>query len=275
MHQLHLWIVLLSITIFIPPLQAVEINNELPESLSQWYKPHNKRQVWLHTMFGMRRELQAVEEYVDQKDLKGINKWSERLISHYRRLPEMVPEWEELVDVEVIEALEQAVKKRDFSDIRFNIRRLQKKCRSCHTKYRVLASMRYRSADFSTQTIGNGEKDYKYTRFMKMISRSLNRVRIAAEDDHWSVASEASKQFQQELDMLGKSCKSCHKDNEPYERILGSSTLKSIQQMDVGIGEKNIKAVKINLGETAVKVCARCHGVHRSLSDIRTQLFEK
>ena len=35
----------------------------LPESLAEWYKPKNERQVWLHTMFAMRRELQAIAEY--------------------------------------------------------------------------------------------------------------------------------------------------------------------------------------------------------------------
>ena len=34
-----------------------------PTSLAQWYKPANKRQVWLHNMFKLRRELQAVVEY--------------------------------------------------------------------------------------------------------------------------------------------------------------------------------------------------------------------
>ncbi|MCK5336958.1 MAG: hypothetical protein KAQ67_12390, partial [Gammaproteobacteria bacterium] len=31
-----------------------------PASLEKWYKPANKRQVWLHTMFRLRREMQAI-----------------------------------------------------------------------------------------------------------------------------------------------------------------------------------------------------------------------
>ena len=45
-----------------------------PESLKQWYKPDNKRQVWLHTMFRLRREMQAINEYADQKDAKPEGK---------------------------------------------------------------------------------------------------------------------------------------------------------------------------------------------------------
>ncbi|MBT3204023.1 MAG: hypothetical protein HOM14_16310 [Gammaproteobacteria bacterium] len=269
----HLWIALLSISFFIPQSQAIELDGTLPDSLSKWYKPENKRQVWLHTMFGMRRELQAVEEYVDQKDVSGINKWSERLISHYRKLPVMVPEWEEYVDLDAVDALEQAVKSSEFKSIRFNLRQLQKTCRSCHKENRILATLQYRSPDFSSMVVTSEGKERKYPRFMKTISRTLNRVRIAAEDEHWSTASDASAQFQQELKTLAKNCASCHKDDEPVERILGESTKHSIDQMDAAIAEKNIRSVKMSLGETAVKVCARCHGVHRTASDIRGQLF--
>ncbi|MCP4076950.1 MAG: cytochrome c [Gammaproteobacteria bacterium] len=273
MIRLQLWVALLSISFFIPHLQAKELDGVLPDSLSKWYKPENKRQVWLHTMFGMRRELQAVEEYVDQKDINGINKWSERLVTHYRKLPVMVPEWKEYVDLDAVDALDQAVKNSEFKSIRYNLRQLQKTCRSCHKKNRILATLRYRSPDFSSLIITGEDKEHKYPRFMKTISRSLNRIRIAAEDEHWSVASDASNQFQQELKMLGNNCASCHKDDEPVERILGASTKHSIDEMDAAIVEKNIRSVKMSLGETAVKVCARCHGVHRTAADIRNQLL--
>jgi len=273
MIRLQLWVALLSISFFIPHLQAKELDGALPESLSQWYKPENKRQVWLHTMFGMRRELQAVEEYVDQKDVTGINKWSERLITHYRKLPEMVPEWNDYVDMDAVDALELAVQNSEFKSIRYNLRQLQKTCRSCHKDNRILATLRYRSPDFSSLIITSDDKEHKYQRFMKIISRSLNRIRIAAEDEHWSAASDASIQFQQELKMLGNNCANCHKDDAPVERILGESTRHAIEEMDTAIVEKNIRSVKMSLGEAAVKVCARCHGVHRTASDIRNQLF--
>ncbi len=170
MSRFHVCIALLSILFYVPQGLAIELDGELPDSLGKWYKPENKRQVWLHTMFGMRREMQAVEEYVDQKNMEGISKWSDRLITHYRKLPVMVPEWKDQTDLQIIDALEQAVEKSEFSRIRFNIRELQKTCRSCHEKFRVLATLHYRSADFSAQKISTEHKDYKYNRFMKMIS---------------------------------------------------------------------------------------------------------
>ena len=51
-----------------------------PASLEQWYKPANKRQVWLHTMFRLRREMQAIAEYAKQDDPTTDNKCD----SHHR-----------------------------------------------------------------------------------------------------------------------------------------------------------------------------------------------
>ena len=95
---------------------------------------------------------------------------------------------------------------------------------------------------------------------------SLNEIAVMSLEN-------ASKQFQQELKLMGNNCSNCHKDDEPYERILGKSTLHSLEEMDMAIAEKNIRSVKMSLGETAVKVCARCHGVHRTLSEVRGQLL--
>lgn len=275
MIRFNFYIVLLSIVIFIPPVQAIKLDADLPDSLGKWYKPENKRQVWLHTMFGMRRELQAVDEYVEQKNVSGIEKWSKRLISHYHKLSEMVPEWEHLLDLEVINAFEKSVQNLDFNSILFNSTKLQENCLSCHNKYRVLASLHFRSADFSSLTVNYEHKEYLYRKFMKLISRTLNRIRIATEDEYWSVAANASNQLQLELKLLGTNCAICHKGDEPFDRIFGLSTKQSIDKMETGIVERNSKMVKLGLGETAVKVCARCHAIHRTISDIRRLLIDR
>ncbi len=63
-----------------------------PASLEQWYKPANKRQVWLHTMFRLRREMQAISEYAEQNDQAGMDKWIQRLEKDYIKIADMVPE---------------------------------------------------------------------------------------------------------------------------------------------------------------------------------------
>jgi len=41
----------------------VNIHKTPPASLAKWYMPENKRQEWLHNMFKVRREIQAVKLY--------------------------------------------------------------------------------------------------------------------------------------------------------------------------------------------------------------------
>ena len=57
-----------------------------PASLAQWYKSDNKRQVWLHNMFKLRREMQAVRLYFDNNDAKHLEKWAPLLSEHYLKI---------------------------------------------------------------------------------------------------------------------------------------------------------------------------------------------
>ena len=72
-----------------------------PTSLSQWYKPQNKRQVWLHTMFRLRREMLAIEEYADSNP-ELMKKWINKLETDYSKISEMVPEWSNMLDTSLI-----------------------------------------------------------------------------------------------------------------------------------------------------------------------------
>ena len=77
-----------------------------PASLEEWYKPANKRQVWLHTMFRLRREIQAIGEYAEQKDQAGMKKWISRLEKDYSKIADMVPEWEKEIKPRLLPELE-------------------------------------------------------------------------------------------------------------------------------------------------------------------------
>ncbi|MEA2079516.1 MAG: hypothetical protein U9P00_06590, partial [Pseudomonadota bacterium] len=81
-----------------------------PASLAQWYKPENERQVWLHNMFKLRREMQAIRLYSDNKDAKHLEKWVTLLSEHYTIIGEMVPEWKKKLDMEAITSLQESAR---------------------------------------------------------------------------------------------------------------------------------------------------------------------
>ncbi len=246
----------------------------LPDSLAGWYKPQNKRQVWLHTMFAMRRELQAVEEYAHQGDLPRLRKWAGRLAEHYRGIPQMVPEWTDEVEPDIVDQLERAANAGDAGKTAAAARRLGRTCRSCHREFRALVAARFRTPDFTQIGVtGKDGAESSYADAMTALSRTLNRIKIASEDGLWNRALTASDALGSQLQDLGESCSHCHPDPQPRERILGAAAHETLDQLNANILKQDPQQTGRSLGSAAVQVCARCHGTHRILSDLRKQLF--
>ena len=247
----------------------------LPDSLGQWYKPQNKRQVWLHTMFSLRRELQAIEEYTDMQEAELARKWSARFVKHLRSIPEMVPEWEDAVEWEEVKHLEQAVSTGDLATVPGILKRIQRDCRSCHREYRVLAALRYRSPDFSEVTVDDGQGgQLGFANHMEILSLTLNRIKIASEDDRWSQAATAATALRAELARMASTCDVCHQDMAPKARILGEASQTLLDGLDTALAHRQLRETGMKLGEAAVTVCARCHATHRTLSEMKQLLFD-
>ncbi|MCP3867626.1 MAG: cytochrome c [Gammaproteobacteria bacterium] len=226
-------------------------------------------------MFKLRRELQAVREYRVLEDQPRLEKWAKRLVEHYLKIGEMVPEWQDELEREVAESLKQAASKGDFQQVARSVRKLGLSCRSCHRDYRAVAAARYRSPDYSRITVENSEtlETEPLKDAMKRLSQLVNRVKIAAEDDRMPVAEEALAGLRQHLEDLGGSCKQCHSDPAPRLRILGDDTRASIDLIGQGIAREDKTLIGRNLGELAVGACARCHSVHRTLSDLKSVMM--
>jgi len=239
-----------------------------PSSLAQWYKPANKRQVWLHTMFKLRREMQAVKEYALQKDATGTKKWGERLVKSYRKIPKMVPEWQNKARLDWADALESAAQQGNYKQVLRAHKKLRESCNLCHQDFQTLAAALYRAPDFSTHQITLQNKAIHYGKFMELLTATVNRIKIATEDQHPQVAMRSLKQLKTQLQALGTNCQKCHQDEAPKERILGANTQEILKKLEESIQNNQPKQTGRFLGEAAVAICARCHGVHRTLSDL-------
>ena len=249
---------------------------ELPESLGQWYKPANARQVWLHTMFSLRRELQAVREYAALADGERLNQWAGRLDEHYRSLATMVPEWRDEVEPELVAELLEQARRGDFAAIERSADRLERSCRSCHRQYQALAALRHRWPSFDTLRVRNEQRrEHDLTTHMESMSVAVNRVRIASEDQRWEVATEAADTLTGQLEALADTCKSCHEDSAPRERILGAETSATLATLRQSLDAQDSRGSARHLGSLAVQTCARCHSVHRIATQIQRQLFER
>ncbi len=250
--------------------QHVVVLKEPPASLAQWYKPQNKRQVWLHTMFKLRREMLAVELYAHSQDQQHLQKWSKKLVTDYQKIGEMVPEWADKLNKAVISQIEDAVRKNNYQQVLKALPTLKQSCDTCHEDYRVVTATRYRAPDFAGLTLDDSTE---LTVLMQALSDQVNKIKIAFVDGRRADALLAYADLDKGMSQLGQVCTSCHdKETKPYPgdsmRVM-QATLK--QSLESG----TLKEQGSALGSLAVAACANCHATHRLAFDARQLLRQE
>lgn len=241
-----------------------------PESLAQWYKPENERQVWLHNMFKLRREMQAVRFYSDNRDAKHLEKWATRLSDHYLKIAEMVPEWKKMLDMEAISNLQKIARTNRYQDVSHALDDLNESCESCHADYRIVTAAMYRAPDFTSLKI---KPSTSFKEHMKKLVKQVNQIKIASEDGMKDIALSSLSGLKKGINLLGKTCVNCHKEGaEVYPGDMISKSITSLEQsLKTGTPEEQGQ----DLGTLAVLACARCHGTHRLAYDARKIFSDK
>ena len=261
-------ILLVSTLSFLSAKEVVTLKKP-PISLKQWYKPDNKRNVFQHNMFKLRRELQAVNQYRAQKDVPHTLKWATQLVEHYLKIGDMVPEWKKELRLKRADQLKTAAKEGDFKSLGKAIKRLQKSCTNCHETYRAQVATIYRAPDFSHTHVQLNGKETNYQDFMRLLMRDVNRIKIAADDNNKIDAQAALKDVRTGITTLRSSCDSCHKGTKAKDYYLGKETTELMDKLETAIEkDKSGRA----LGEFAVQACAHCHGSHRIIYDLKNEI---
>jgi len=242
-----------------------------PASLAQWYKPENKRQVWLHNMFKLRREMQAVRFYANNKEDGYLQKWAGQLSAHYLKIGEMVPEWKNKLDINLITELREHVKNSGYQDITYALDNLNKSCDSCHVDYRAITATIYRAANFSS--IDTPGRSTSLKEHMKELTQQVNQIKIASEDGMQEVALSSLSDLKKGMNALGDVCSICHKKDE--KEYPGDTINNTVARLEESLVTGTLKDQGRELGTLAVTACARCHGTHRLAYDSRILFVEK
>lgn len=247
-----------------------------PESIKDWYKPHNKRQVWLHTMFRLRREILAIEDYsqsgnVETQYAELLDKWFAGLEKDYLSIETMVPEWQTFLDKEPLEKLKAAIANRSYSQIPTHIDQLKQSCQNCHNDYQAITRLIYRSADFARIKVHNPEtgRSIAYDKAMENLSNTVNRIKIAMHDLRYPQAISHLEPLQAGLKHLADGCQDCHKQPKEQVDYIINSSQPILDALKVALQNKDNKQARISLGTFAVKTCARCHSVHRTTAELK------
>ncbi|MBW2245114.1 MAG: cytochrome c [Deltaproteobacteria bacterium] len=246
-----------------------------PDSIAEWYMPQNERQVWLHLMFDLRTELGAVELYLERKQQKKLVEWAVALEESYAKITEMVPEWAGEVELGATQALRDAAAAGDLENVEESVTQLRRTCSDCHSKWSASTVALYRSPDYSQlrlQDSKNGN-EVDYAEAMREMSRSLVELKVARADGNFEEARKATIDLEARLRDLGESCDECHRDPSNRERFLGADALEPLKALRTSLTEPHDpKLSGRHLGTFGSTVCGGCHGVHRSLSELRSQL---
>jgi len=241
-----------------------------PASLAQWYKPHNKRQVWLHNMFKLRREVQAVRFYAEQQDAVRLGKWVAGLDKHYRKIGAMVPEWKHRLDRKALGRIRDGAAARQYAAVLTALDDLEQSCTSCHADYRVVTASLYRAPDFSALAIS---PTVSYRAHMQALIRHVNAIKIASEDGMPGRALAALAELQRGMRVLGRTCTRCHrKDTKAYPGKANDMLLAELAQ---SLRSGTVKEQGRALGTLAVQACATCHGTHRLVFDVRQTFSDR
>ena len=240
-----------------------------PASLAQWYKPQNKRQVWLHTMFKLRREMQAANAYAVAEDAKNLGLWMAKLDKDYRKMADMVPEWTPRLDLAALDAALAGAEEKNFAKVTSALSTVGETCRSCHADFRAVTAALYRAPDFSAMKVAG----QPLAEHMDGLTRHVNDIKIAYGDGRDADAREAFAKLQSGMAELGQTCDTCHK-KLGKKAFPDAATAKAMASLEAALYTDNAKAKGRALGTVAVLACAQCHGTHRISGDLR-QLFDK
>lgn len=247
----------------------VIVIKEPPASIAQWYKPQNKRQIWLHTMFKLRREMVAIEIYAESRSDENLQEWMAKLAEDYHKIAEMVPEWRARLDLAAVAELQKAVNERRYDDVMPALLDLDESCQSCHADFRAVTATMYRAPDFSAIEIAGSPSLVDQ---MRAMSKQINRIKIAFTDNRQEAALAALSNLEKEMNSLGAVCVDCHdQTSEIYPDEEMSHAMTDLEQsLKTGSLQDQGKA----LGTLAVMACAECHGTHRLVSDAKGLLTE-
>lgn len=241
-----------------------------PESLAEWYKPLNKRHVWLHNMFKLRREMQAVRHYAALEQAEPLALWAGRLNDHYQEIRKMVPEWGGRLDQDSMRRLLNAQQENQYEQIDGLLGELQKSCDACHTQFRTVTAALYRAPDFSKMQLRDSET---LAETMKALNAQVNDIKIAigANDQVWALNSLGD--LKTGINEMGVLCESCHSflpktyPDEVVETALG--------ELHTALVSGDRKQQGEALGKVAVSACAQCHGTHRIAYDTQQLINSK
>ncbi len=235
-----------------------------PESMDQYYPPNTEAPIYLLEMFELEGAFSGVIANMQQGNFEAAQGAYQGFLAKYKELSEMVPEWKDYFDIEMVEALGKALQSGDPGQIQKAMGGVGETCGSCHKDNILGAWYRYSWKDFHEISVKDplsgkevGLKDY-----MHMLAGDFGGIGGALQQRQVEGARKAYQGFSSRMEGLTKVCENCHETERLYY------VSEDVMDMLVAIGVEltNEKPNPAQIGELSGQIggasCRGCHLVH-------------
>jgi cytochrome c556 len=236
----------------------------LPSSLDSFYPPRAEGPYYLFEMLKLDTLFSGIAADVMEGDLPGaVNSFGE-FESQYRKVSQMVPEWEGYYSMAMVQRLGKELKKGGRDETMAAFGEVGKSCHQCHIAKMVPAQQRYHWGRFAEITVLDplSRQQTEFASFKKYLSTNMAGITVNLMQGQVENARRQFDGFRARFETLKGSCLNCHDDEMAY--FVDGGVEKLLDDLNRALSEKKVDPGTIGTMIQGVgrESCFKCHLVH-------------
>ena len=250
-----------------------------PPSMDKFYSERGKTSEWIEQMRQISKAFGATFISKDQKKWGEALKHAQDFGSAYQKAAEMIPEWEDLFDLEASQLFVASIQSQDIEKIEHFSTKVKKTCGQCHRKHNVSVWTRYHWPSTKTIKVLDpiDDQEVGYDQFMQRLSFSFKSIEILFEQEKYNESWKAIDNFSKRLRSLRSVCSKCHvtewtkNSTTVKDYFVGEDMLDALQEIkkNLASGTPDPKLFKKKIEHISMKSCKMCHLIHQPAAIIQ------
>lgn len=235
-----------------------------PQSMDQYYPPKSEAPVYLLGMFELEGAFSGIMANMQQGNFEAAQGAYQGFLAKYKEFSEMVPEWKDYFDIELVEALGKALQSGNPEQIQQAMGGVGQGCGSCHNDNMLGTWYRYSWKNFHEISVQDpvsgkeaGLKDYMY-----MVAGDFGGIGGALQQGQTEGARMAYQSLNSRMEGLKKVCEDCHETERRY--YVSEDVMDILATMGAELTKEKPNPAKIGelSGQLGMVSCRGCHLVH-------------
>ena len=250
-----------------------------PPSMDKFYSERGKTSEWIEQMRQISKTLGATFVSIDKKNWGEALKNAQAFSSTYQKAAKMVPEWEDLFDLEASELFIASIQSQDTKKIKQFSTKVKKTCTQCHRKNNISVWVRYHWPSTKTIKVLDpiDEQELGYDRFMHRLSSSFKNIEILFGQEKYNESWKAIDIFAKRLRGLRSVCSKCHvtewtkNSTSVKDFFAGEDMIDALQEIKktFASGTPDTKLFQKKMEYISEQSCKMCHLIHQPAAIIQ------